>query len=101
MSLSRNVKVKLTSLCSRDLVDKRSEKEPIWTIFVLGVKKINEASDELIDAQLAVAVGIDPLESLLCPRRIRYSELDKYSLVFVRRQVAVRFQVHQAVKGAY
>jgi len=48
-----------------------SEEVLIWTIFIFGVAVVEVAINELLEAQLAVAVCIHSQECVLCPRRLR------------------------------
>src|SRR6218665_1664788 len=75
-----------------------SEEVLIWTIFIFGVAVVEVAINELLEAQLAVAVCIHSQECVLCPRRLRHSEMVKQSLVFFLLKVAVRVGFHQVEK---
>src|SRR6218665_2196490 len=99
VSKQKQKEIDFTSLWTRNLVDDRTEEVSIWTIFILRIKKVIETINVLLDAQLAVAVDVHCLESLLCPRRVFCSELDKYSVEFVLLQVTVTVYVHQVEKA--
>lgn len=80
---------------SRDLVYEWSKEERIRTLFILREQEVKDGVDDLVEAQLPVAVDIDRFERISGIRSILHPELKVHPVELVFLQISVTVDIHQ------